>query len=258
MGVFDDTMTGLDVRARPVASPAGAPLALGALALAVLTASLVGIEAFGPGLIAGTLVPYVFVGALVRTRFEMAMLPRFGPANAITLLRAILNVFILGLLIETLVGERAAMTAWLIAGLAVVSLALDGVDGHLARRSRTSSAFGARFDVEVDALLLVVLALAAVIFAKAGPWVLLLGAAHHLFRLAQRLRPSLAAPLPPSFRRKTIFVVQAASLVLVVLPAVPPSLATPIAGAALAAMICSFTVDIHWLERRRAQPAARA
>ena len=42
-------------------------------------------------------------------------------------------------------------------GLSAVALALDGVDGWWARRTGTCSAFGARFDMEVDAFLILVL-----------------------------------------------------------------------------------------------------
>ena len=40
--------------------------------------------------------------------------------------------------------------------LASVALILDGVDGKVARRTRNASAFGARFDMEVDAFLILV------------------------------------------------------------------------------------------------------
>ena len=43
------------------------------------------------------------------------------------------------------------------AALAGFALALDGVDGHLARRFDQVSDFGARFDMEVDAALILVL-----------------------------------------------------------------------------------------------------
>jgi phosphatidylglycerophosphate synthase len=38
-------------------------------------------------------------------------------------------------------------------------LALDGLDGWLARRFGLASAYGARFDMEVDGFLILVLAL---------------------------------------------------------------------------------------------------
>ena len=72
---------------------------------------------------------------------------RFGPANHVTMIRAMLVV-----LITSLIGEaevpRVAGTA---APVAAVATVLDGVDGWLARRSRMVSEFGARFDVEIDA-----------------------------------------------------------------------------------------------------------
>ena len=47
--------------------------------------------------------------------------------------------------------------------------ALDGVDGWLARRRGMSSAFGARFDMEIDALLVQVLAILVWRYGKAAP-----------------------------------------------------------------------------------------
>ena len=41
------------------------------------------------------------------------------------------------------------------------ALALDGVDGQVARRTGTASELGARFDMEVDAFLILVLSVAA-------------------------------------------------------------------------------------------------
>src|SRR5690606_41330950 len=56
-----------------------------------------------------------------------------------------------------------------IALLATVGLVLDGVDGRVARRTGTSSPRGARFDMEVDAFLILVLSVHAALFL--GPWV---------------------------------------------------------------------------------------
>ncbi|GAA4940924.1 hypothetical protein GCM10023238_03240 [Streptomyces heliomycini] len=42
-------------------------------------------------------------------------------------------------------------------GLTAVALILDGVDGKVARRTGTSTPLGARFDMEVDAFLILVL-----------------------------------------------------------------------------------------------------
>ena len=54
------------------------------------------------------------------------------------------------------VGSGAIPVATLVL-LSSVALALDGVDGWVARRTRTVSALGARFDMEVDAFLVLML-----------------------------------------------------------------------------------------------------
>ena len=68
-----------------------------------------------------------------------------------------------------------------------MALILDGVDGKVARRTGTSTALGARFDMEVDAFLILVLSV--YVLDVAGP----LGAAdrRHALRLRRR-RPGAA------------------------------------------------------------------
>ena len=58
-------------------------------------------------------------------------------------------------------------------------LVLDAVDGYVARRTATVSAFGARFDMETDAFLILVLS--ACVAGQWGWWVLVLGLARYLF-----------------------------------------------------------------------------
>jgi hypothetical protein len=65
--------------------------------------------------------------------------------------------------------------AWPVVALAPIALALDGVDGWLARRGGLVSAFGARFDMETDSAFALVLSLHALATGAAGPVVLVLG-----------------------------------------------------------------------------------
>jgi len=171
---------------------------------------------------------------------------RFGAANQITTIRAMLVALIAALLGEPripIVAATAAMTSLLAA-------ALDGVDGWLARRHRIASDFGARFDMEVDALLILVLAILVSQFEKAGAWVIVSGLLRYLFVGAGSFRPWLRAPLAPSRRRQAICVVQILALTLALLPAVEPPLSALIAAAALASLAYSFIVDTLWLWRR--------
>jgi phosphatidylglycerophosphate synthase len=171
---------------------------------------------------------------------------RFGPANQITTARAILVALIVGLVGEPHVPAVAVSAA---AASLVVTM-MDGVDGWLARRHRIASDFGARFDMEIDALLILTLAVLAWQFDKAGPWVLLSGLLRYGFVAAGSIAPWLSAPLPPSRRRQAVCVVQILGLTLVMLPVVAPPLSNAVAASALVALIASFLVDILWLWRR--------
>ena len=77
-----------------------------------------------------------------------------GPADLVTLGRAVLTCGLAGLVADSFLHEAAVGT--IVVG-AVVALASDLFDGWLARRTRTESDFGARFDGEVDAFLILVL-----------------------------------------------------------------------------------------------------
>jgi hypothetical protein len=73
----------------------------------------------------------------------------FGIANQVTLLRAGLVCLIGGALLA-----GPLLLGWSLAALVATALSLDAVDGWLARHFGMASRFGARFDLEVDALLL--------------------------------------------------------------------------------------------------------
>ena len=70
----------------------------------------------------------------------------------------------------------------------------DLVDGYLARRFGQESPLGARLDVILDALGLVVGPLAAVALGRLAPWYLLVGAAYYLFHLGLWLRRRRGLP----------------------------------------------------------------
>ena len=76
----------------------------------------------------------------------------------------------------------------MLVALAAVALVLDAVDGWVARRTGTVSALGARFDMEVDAFLILVLS--GVRRRDVRPWwVLAIGAARYAFVAAGWLLP---------------------------------------------------------------------
>ncbi|NUL59533.1 CDP-alcohol phosphatidyltransferase family protein [Brevibacterium luteolum] len=140
---------------------------------------------------------------------------------------------------------------WLAVGIAIPMLALDLVDGLIARATVTTAA-GARFDERVDAT--VVLVLAAALVPLYGAWCLISGLAHFAFRAGAALRPAWKGELPPSWRRKTVAAFQGP---LLLAAGSPPGLAVPALGwvcavAAVASLLVSFALDIIALERGRA------
>lgn len=177
--------------------------------------------------------------------------PRFGAANTVTLLRAAAVAVMAGFALEP--AAVAATGPWTLFLVALALLALDGIDGWLARRQGLETGFGARFDMEVDALFILVLAVMAFGLGKAGPWVIGLGLLRYGFVAAGWVWPWLAAPLPPSLRRKAICVLQVAVLAALTVPVITPPLSQTLAGLAFAALVWSFTVDIRWLAGHRAK-----
>jgi phosphatidylglycerophosphate synthase len=173
--------------------------------------------------------------------------PRFGAANTVTSIRAAL-VAVVGAFIGETPTDALASSAVVIATIATM---LDGVDGWLARRTAMSSAFGARFDMEIDALLIQILSILAWLYGKAGPWVLLSGLLRYAFWAAGLGVVWIRQPLFASTRRKTVCVVQIAGLLVALSPVVTPPWSNAVAAAALAALGYSFLVDTWWLWRRR-------
>lgn len=180
--------------------------------------------------------------------------PGLGAANRITLLRAWMTCVIAMIALGTLPSDAAQ---WTLIVLATVALSLDGVDGAIARRRGIASAFGARFDMETDALLLMVLSAAVWLSGQVGAWVLVIGAMRYAFVLAGLLRPSLRAPLPPSLARRVVCVVQGVALCVALGPIIPPWLASIAVGIALATLSWSFGRDVVWL-CRNAQGTTRS
>jgi phosphatidylglycerophosphate synthase len=171
--------------------------------------------------------------------------PRFGAANYVTMFRAMMMALVAGL-----IGESgSARLLWFAIGVVTFVAVLDGADGWLARRSGMESGFGARFDMETDAALILVLSLLVWRHDKAGAWVLMCGLMRYVFVGAGSLLPWLAAPLRSTRRGKTVAVVQYIGLSAALAPIITPPSSTLVAAVTLAALTWSFAVDVTWLRR---------
>jgi phosphatidylglycerophosphate synthase len=114
-----------------------------------------------------------------------------------------------------------------------------------------ASDFGARFDMETDAALMLVLCALAWQLDKAGAWILAIGLMRYAFVAAAWRWRWLRLALPQSIRRKTVCVVQIVALFVVIAPVTPYPASAAVGAAALALLAWSFAVDVLWLARRR-------
>ncbi len=200
--------------------------------------------------LAGRLVSFSLFGLVLLALAASLMAhphPRFGRANTVTLLRAGGAAVFAGLVCAP--GLLLGPAAWAATFAAAALLALDALDGPLARRDGTASAFGARFDMEVDALTILVLSALLLALGKAGPWVLALGLMRYAFVAAGWFRPALARDLPSSLRRRLVCGLQVGVLAVLLAPVVAPPVSQALAAGALAVLAWSFARDLRWLIR---------
>ncbi|AYN38480.1 CDP-alcohol phosphatidyltransferase family protein [Streptomyces dangxiongensis] len=227
--------------------------AVGAGVQILLLALLGSAIGLGP---AGWLTGLAFVfatWAVLSRALHRSRLSSFGPANRVTLGRTTLVGGVTALVADSFEG---APPVTLLAALTAVALLLDGVDGKVARRTGTSSALGARFDMEVDAFLILVLSV--YVSTQLGAWVLLIGGMRYAFVAAARVAPWLNAPLPPSFARKTVAAIQGVCLLVAGARLLPSPMNLAIVLLAVGSLVWSFGRDVLWLWRSSRTVAGRA
>jgi phosphatidylglycerophosphate synthase len=223
----------------------GAPGVIGQLALLALLVqtNALGAAGLAVGVLCGVATNAAMVRALTRTGATV-----LGPANRVTLLRATLACGAAAVVTDSLVRATTAAAPVAVVTLASVALVLDAVDGWVARRTASASQFGARFDQEVDAFLILVLSIDAA--RSLGIWVLAIGAMRYAFGAAGWFLPWLRAPLPPRYWNKTVAAVQGVVLTVAIADVLPAPAATAAVVAALIMLAESFGHDTVRLARR--------
>ena len=200
------------------------------------------------------LVIFAAIAALItRSKIRPGSACRLGPADKVTLVRAVIAALCAGLVFR---GETAVQLGWWLPAIAGIALALDGLDGWIARSTGTASVFGARFDMETDAFLILVLSALVWQTGKTGAWILAIGAMRYGFVAAAAIWPRLGSPLPPGRRRQAVCVIQVCALLICLMPVTEPRPAAAVSAFALIALTGSFSTDIAWLLRHGGGRAA--
>src|ERR1700730_19101422 len=135
------------------------------------TAALLGVVSATAGLGAAGWITGLATGsaaaALLVTARMRSDQPAILPADWVTLTRTLLIAGVASLVADSF-SRPVSVTA--LVTLSAVALALDAVDGQVARRTGTATPLGARIDGEVDAFLILVLSIA--VSQNYGEWVL--------------------------------------------------------------------------------------
>jgi phosphatidylglycerophosphate synthase len=161
---------------------------------------------------------------------------RFGAANALTLFRLGL-IAALGPLGSAPPGPAAAL-------LVLAIFALDGVDGWLARRRGEASTFGGFFDMECDALLVLVCTLVLYQHGRLGAFILLPGVLRYAYLLLVMAAPAPGGETPHTRLERHLFTVLVISLIASLWPL---PFHEPLAQLATVLIAFSFARSIHTL-----------
>jgi phosphatidylglycerophosphate synthase len=173
---------------------------------------------------------------IVRARDGWAINARTIAPNAVTALR-------LSIILAAGISMHGALGIGWAAAVAVV-FALDYIDGWLARRANGTSEFGARFDMETDALVVLVVDLELYLRGEFGPWILLTGFLRYAYVVCVALVPPRSGEVPRSKFGWRAFGTLVIGLSLAL--ALPGPVGTVGAAIGTAAVTLSFARSFHW------------
>jgi phosphatidylglycerophosphate synthase len=177
-----------------------------------------------------------FGALLVHARGRFTARGAFGLPNALTLLRLSLALLLV------LVFHGAP--GWLWGALVLGLLALDGVDGAIARRNGTVSAFGAHFDMETDAFTVLVIVFELWQRGTFGTWILTAGLLRYLYVVCVALLPPTSGEMPRSLLARYAFLILMLGLATGL--AFPPPLGAAGALAGTLAVTLSFARSFYF------------
>lgn len=224
---------------------------LAAVALLAAVDLVVGLD--GWGWLLGLVVAGFSNAALARG-LDRVGATSIGFANGVTLTRATLLAAVAALIADSL--GTAASVAVPVVVLSVPALLLDAVDGAVARRTATVTALGARFDMEVDAFLIMVLSV--FVARSAGLWVVVIGLARYAFVIVGEMVRWMRATLPFRYWRKVVAATAGVVLTFSASGFGPPVAGTLLLLATVALLAESFGRDVFWLWMNRADPPRRS
>ena len=226
--------------------PLLAALALAALLLRLFPADAMGRWGLSPAVVAGVCwagqLWYVGYGLDPEGLTGGFWRQLFGLANAVTLVRGALYAVVAGFV----VAPPETALAWVPALCYGTGVALDNLDGSVARTVGRETEIGRRLDMAFDTFGFVAAPLVAVLWGLLPVWYLSISAARYVFRGAVWLRRARGLPvgdLPDSDLGKYLAGVQMGFVTVALVPPAPTELVWTIAPVVLAPSLAVFTRD---------------
>ncbi|MGQ3328845.1 CDP-alcohol phosphatidyltransferase family protein [Halorubrum sp. FL23] len=228
----------------------GLPL-VAALALAVLLSRLLPATAAGrwglsPPVVAGVCwagqLWYVGYGIDPGRATGAVWRRLFGLANAVTLVRGALYAVVAGFVVV----PTATALAWVPALCYGGGVALDGLDGTVARTVGRETEIGRRLDMAFDTFGFVVAPLVAVLWGLLPVWYLSISAARYVFRgavWARRVRGLPVGDLSDGDLSRYLAGVQMLFVTIALVPPVPTEFVWALAPVVLAPSLAVFARD---------------
>jgi phosphatidylglycerophosphate synthase len=161
----------------------------------------------------------------------------FGPANTVTTIRL---AMIAGLCTMGFLEGLGPASALLVLAI----FALDGLDGWLAKRTRQAGVFGAAFDMECDALLVLVATLLLYLRGRLGVYILVPGFLRYVYALGVAYLPGGGVEPPPTRFGRYAFSVFTVSMMVSLWPIEP--IYAPLAVLATLIIVGSFARGLWW------------
>ncbi|WP_050032914.1 CDP-alcohol phosphatidyltransferase family protein [Halorubrum halophilum] len=229
-----------------VGLPLVAAIALAALLLRLFPADEMGRWGLSPAVLAGVCwagqlwyVGYGLGPGRLTGGFWRRLL---GLANAVTLVRGALYAVVAGFVVV----PPATTLAWVPALCYGTGVALDNLDGTVARTVGRETDIGRRLDMAFDTFGFVAAPLVAVVWGLLPVWYLSISAARYVFRGAVWLRRVRGLPvgdLPDSDLGKYLAGVQMVFVTVALVPPVPTDLVWTLAPVVLAPSLAVFARD---------------
>jgi CDP-diacylglycerol---glycerol-3-phosphate 3-phosphatidyltransferase len=171
------------------------------------------------------------------------LFPGLGPANQVTIARAVMLSALAGFLCGP---WPQGWLAWAPGGLYLSAAVLDFLDGYLARVTGQTTVLGEMLDMKWDGVGVFIGAALSVLYGQTPVPYVLVGLARHLFLLGLWVRARQSRPvydLPPSRFRRALAGAQMGFIGVVLLPVYGPPVTQIAAVLFMLPFLIGFTSD---------------